>query len=179
MEKQKEFMWYQKSSGIVILLIIFFPVGLYLMWKNELWTKKTRWIVTGILAIIFIVTASNDRSRNSGSESDSKNPEVTFSDDTNKSSSEEWYVGGALHKATISEWKSATEKNKLATCADFVANVKKTNHESYNGDLVSMKNDATQMMNCIDVAVKGAAAENANMRVNEVAAACAILLEGK
>lgn len=101
------------------------------------------------------------------------------SDDTTKSSSDEWYVGGTLHKATISEWKSATEKNKLATCADFAASVKKTNNESYNGDLVSMKNDATQMMNCIDEAVKGDAAENANMKISEVAATCAILLGSK
>ena len=101
------------------------------------------------------------------------------SDDSAKSTSDEWYAGGTLHQATISEWKNATEKNKLATCADFVANVKKMNNESYNGDLVSMKKDATQMMTCIDEAVKGDAAENANMKINEVAATCAILLGSK
>lgn len=98
------------------------------------------------------------------------------SDDTTKSSSDEWYVGGTLHKATISEWKNATEKNKLATCADFAANIKKMNNKSYNSDVASMKKDATQLMNCIDEAVKGYAAENANMKINEVAVSCAILL---
>lgn len=101
------------------------------------------------------------------------------SDDTTKSASDEWYVGGTLHQATISEWKNATEKNKLATCADFVANIKKMNNESYNGDVASMKKDAIQMMNCIDEAVKGNAAEDANMKINQIAASCAILLGAK
>ncbi|WP_425236982.1 hypothetical protein [Ulvibacterium sp.] len=34
--------------------------------------------------------------------------------------SNEWFKGGTLHKAKIIDWKSATERNKLATCADFV-----------------------------------------------------------
>jgi hypothetical protein len=90
---------------------------------------------------------------------------------------EEWYLGGTLHQASVYEWKNATEKNKLATCADFVASVKKTKNESYNGDLVSMKKDATQMMNCINEAVLGNEAESANLKINEIAATCAILMD--
>ena len=71
MENQTELKWYQKPVGVIILLIFFFPVGLYLMWKNELWTKQTRWIVTGVLALIVIANAGNDKksSSNSGVES--------------------------------------------------------------------------------------------------------------
>lgn len=65
-----------------------------------------------------------------------------------------WYVGGTLHKANVSEWKNSTDENKLATCADFVANIKKINKQSYNGDLVSMKIDAIEMMTCIDENLK-------------------------
>jgi hypothetical protein len=54
MENQTELKWFQKQTGIIILLILFFPVGLYLMWKNQLWTKKTRWIVSGVLAVLVI-----------------------------------------------------------------------------------------------------------------------------
>lgn len=57
MENQTELKWYQKPTGVIILLIFFFPVGLYLMWKNKLWTKRTRWIVTGVLALIIIANA--------------------------------------------------------------------------------------------------------------------------
>lgn len=60
MENQTELKWYQKPAGVIILLIFFFPVGLYLMWKNELWTKQTRWIVTGIIAVLILANASKN-----------------------------------------------------------------------------------------------------------------------
>jgi hypothetical protein len=62
MENQTELKWYQKPTGIIILLIVFFPVGLFLMWKNEMWSKKTRWIVTGTIAILFIANAGGKNS---------------------------------------------------------------------------------------------------------------------
>ena len=66
MENQTNLKWYQKPSGTIILLILFFPVGLYLMWKNELWTKKTRWIVTGVLALFVIANAGKNNSNSYG-----------------------------------------------------------------------------------------------------------------
>ena len=33
----------------------------------------------------------------------------------------EWYEGGTLHSAKISQWKQASYENKLATCADIPA----------------------------------------------------------
>ena len=36
---------------------------------------------------------------------------------------DKWYVGGTLHKSNISEWKTSTDRNKLATCGDFIAKV--------------------------------------------------------
>lgn len=58
MENQTELKWYQKPVGVIILLIWLFPIGLYMMWKNDLWTKQTRWIVTGILALITVIPAT-------------------------------------------------------------------------------------------------------------------------
>jgi hypothetical protein len=51
-----ELKWHQKPIWVVILLIFFFPVGLYLMWRNKTWSKRTRWIITGV--IIFILAAN-------------------------------------------------------------------------------------------------------------------------
>ena len=34
---------------------------------------------------------------------------------------EKWYEGGTLHKAGALDWQKATYRDKLATCADFVA----------------------------------------------------------
>ena len=60
MKSQQELKWHQKPKGVIILLIFFFPAGLYLMWKNELWTKQTRWIVTGIIAVLILANASKN-----------------------------------------------------------------------------------------------------------------------
>ena len=35
----------------------------------------------------------------------------------------QWYQGGTLHASNIAEWKTATQENKLATCADIIANL--------------------------------------------------------
>lgn len=82
---------------------------------------------------------------------------------------DKWYVGGTLHTTTLKTWKSSTNENKLATCADYVANIK-----DYNGDLDQMKTDATEVMKCIDeVALDD---KLANQKTNEMAASCVLLL---
>lgn len=40
---------------VITLLIVFFPVGLYLMWHNNLFKEKTRFIVSGVLAFFLVV----------------------------------------------------------------------------------------------------------------------------
>ena len=44
--------WYAKKPVIITLLVLFFPVGLPLMWKFAGWTQKTKWIITCIVALI-------------------------------------------------------------------------------------------------------------------------------
>lgn len=39
---------------------------------------------------------------------------------TKNMKAQEWYKGGTLHSANLLEWKQATEKNKLATTADWI-----------------------------------------------------------
>jgi hypothetical protein len=80
MENQKELKWYQKPTGVIILLIFFFPVGLYLMWKNELWTKQTRWIVTAVLALVVIANAGNNKSSSPSENNSNSVKKVTFSE---------------------------------------------------------------------------------------------------
>ena len=50
-ESQK---WYQKTFGIILLLIFFFPIGLYLMWRYGKWNKTVKIVVTAALVIIGI-----------------------------------------------------------------------------------------------------------------------------
>ena len=80
MENQTELKWYQKPISVIILLIFFFPVGLYLMWKNELWKKQTRWVITGIIAVAFVANSgsnSSSSSSSSGNNSNSTSAKVT------------------------------------------------------------------------------------------------------
>lgn len=47
--------WYKTNAGIIALLIIFFPVGLYLMWRYANWPKNAKLIVTGFLAVCILI----------------------------------------------------------------------------------------------------------------------------
>lgn len=47
--------WYQKSWGIGLLLLFVFPVGAYLLWKYGEFNIKTKKILTGIFAVIFLI----------------------------------------------------------------------------------------------------------------------------
>lgn len=51
--------WYQRSGWIIFFLIVFFPVGLYLMWKYAPWSGAAKWVITGVLAVAVIVNLSS------------------------------------------------------------------------------------------------------------------------
>ena len=88
-------------------------------------------------------------------------------DDANE---DKWYVGGTLHKSNLKEWKSASDKDKLATCADFVAS-----NKDYEGDMDKMKSDAQELLDCInEVAISS---ELENEKTSATAAACVLLLK--
>lgn len=56
MDKKK---WYQNEALIILLLLLFFPVGLFLMWKHTNWSPKTKWIVTGVVVVFLLVGSVN------------------------------------------------------------------------------------------------------------------------
>lgn len=49
MENQKK--WYHNSLFVIVLLVLFFPVGLVLMWKFANWNKAFKWGITGIFGM--------------------------------------------------------------------------------------------------------------------------------
>lgn len=55
METKKK--WYHTTGGIIALLVLFFPVGLYLMWRHTNWNKKVKWGVTGFFALMLLIGA--------------------------------------------------------------------------------------------------------------------------
>lgn len=52
--------WYQKTGWIIVLLLVFFPVGCYLMWKYKpQWHKWVKWPVSVVLGIWFLAIAAS------------------------------------------------------------------------------------------------------------------------
>lgn len=84
-------------------------------------------------------------------------------------SNNELYFGGNLHRSKIREWKSATDENKMATCADFIMKMKP------NISLNEAKYYALNLKNCIDEATYGLDETNEE-KVTQIAATCAIIL---
>lgn len=46
--------WYQKTGWILFFLIIFFPIGLFLMWKYSNWNKIIKLILSFLFGITFM-----------------------------------------------------------------------------------------------------------------------------
>jgi len=55
MEGKKK--WYQKTPGIIALLVLFFPAGLFLMWKYSNWKPKAKWIITAVFVGLVFITS--------------------------------------------------------------------------------------------------------------------------
>lgn len=46
--------WYERPSNVICFLILFFPVGLFLMWKNMKWSIPVKIIIT--VLVLFVVS---------------------------------------------------------------------------------------------------------------------------
>jgi|FLYL01.1.fsa_nt_gi hypothetical protein len=46
--------WYENSWVIIAAIVVFFPVGLYLMWRYAAWSQWWKWGVTGTIALLLI-----------------------------------------------------------------------------------------------------------------------------
>ncbi len=128
--------------------------------KPENKVKKI-WNIILVFAIVVVVVQLVNNNKSQSTISNSANEDL-------------WYSGGTLHSLKTEDWRNATYKNKLATCADWAASVKKSRGESYNGDLVSMRRDARNILTCVEEVAKE---ESLNMKLTEVVASCVILME--
>ena len=70
--------WNANPKIIIALFIVFFPLGLYFMWKNSIWSKKTRWIVTGIISIAVIGNGLSSDGNGLSSDSNNFSPNGTY-----------------------------------------------------------------------------------------------------
>ncbi|HVA98480.1 MAG TPA: hypothetical protein VNG53_06260, partial [Bacteroidia bacterium] len=54
--------WYQKKWLVTLLCIVFFPIGLYALWKNTIIKKGWKIAITAFFALVVIANLSNKNS---------------------------------------------------------------------------------------------------------------------
>lgn len=120
-EQQNPKKWYDNKVLVVLLCVIFFPVGLYGLWKNSEFSKSIKIGLTGIVAVFFLMTINNDGTKDKigGGMNENHNapseeraagkPEIEILQSTPKSDGYANYVHVRVRNNT----------NKLCTYADL------------------------------------------------------------
>ena len=52
--KQEKERWYQKTGWIIFCLVVFFPVGIVLTWRNKKWNGIVKTLLTGLFGFWFL-----------------------------------------------------------------------------------------------------------------------------
>ena len=78
--------FYEKDWFVILMLILCFPVGLFLMWKYSKWQKVAKIIVTIVIAAIAIFSDASKESKNV--ETKNTNAEVETVDKTKDANAE-------------------------------------------------------------------------------------------
>ena len=84
----------------------------------------------------------------------------------------EWYEGGTLAKASLGQWNSATNANRMATGADFFQMI--AENQGLRVHPRDSKPLVIQLVACMNEAIRYDISPNT--RTAEAAAACAIAL---
>jgi hypothetical protein len=90
-----------------------------------------------------------------------------------------WFSGGNLHKATGYEWQRATEANRLATSADFIASTIQLGWR-YKGQIIRPQSVdgllpfAIANKNCITKATSARAGYS--QKISEISAMCNVMM---
>lgn len=102
-------------------------------------------------------------------------PALLILSSSNLLAGEKWYSTGSLHQSTVSEWKSASSSNRLATVADWaLTRPSIKNKVQKSGSMDTLKPYAFALVACINEAVKDQDYDNVN--TSELAAVCMITM---
>lgn len=111
--------WYEKNLAIVLLLIFFFPVGLFLMWKYSKWNKVVKIVISILLGLIVI---GNMGSKNANQTSTTKTDTATVKEQPKEKTEEEKAADEAKKKADEeAKAKADAEAKKAKEEADAKA----------------------------------------------------------
>lgn len=124
----KDVRWYDKKGTIILLCILFFPVGLYGLWKNESISKGWKVGVTSLFAFIIIVEiAAIKKIKPSPNSDNATNSQITQEGNSKKITG----IGDILHTRyfDITVNKAGT-RDRINTGNEF-ANLKPENGIMY------------------------------------------------
>lgn len=80
-----------------------------------------------------------------------------------------------MHSATVSQWINASERNKLATCGDWIAAMEEAGFTLKTYPTIdSVKPDAMQLRECVNRSLDSARSDE---KVNEYGVLCAVGLD--
>lgn len=94
---------------IIVLLILFFPVGLYLMWRYSEWKKTPKWIVTAIVLLVVFSQSTTDTKE--VTEEVAKSEEVT--EEVTEESTEEKTVEESTEESTEEKTEEPVEEEPV------------------------------------------------------------------
>lgn len=98
--------FYERTWFVIIMLIFFFPLGLFLMWKFKDWTKGVKWIVTIVVVLVAILGFATDE--NDGEEKKQETNTTTDSKEDSKDSKKD----NAEKNNSKKDTKTKEEKQK-------------------------------------------------------------------
>ncbi|MFV5683863.1 hypothetical protein ACM55I_00275 [Flavobacterium sp. GB2R13] len=76
--EQKQNNWYDKTWLVLLLCFIFFPIGLFALWKNSTISKSWKIGVTTIITILLIVSLADDKETSNEKVKENNETEVVF-----------------------------------------------------------------------------------------------------
>ena len=123
--------WYKRTWGIILMLIVFFPIGLYLLWRYSKWNTTVKGVVTGIVSLFVIAAMAGNGNDNKEPEPDRSMPSQLVTEETTEASSEtgsEATTGTTTDSETTTTATSsdATTESVTATKANTTTSAKVT-----------------------------------------------------
>lgn len=132
MHEQQKTPFYQKSWFIVLTLIIFFPVGLILMWMHTSWNKPVKIIVTVFFCLIAIGMVGDDEESeesvaNESTEESEEEPEQEENNEPEES--EESTEEDATEEPTQEETNENENVADLSETEDYIISIEPIEEE--------------------------------------------------
>lgn len=119
------------------------------------WDRRHVWSSVALLGLAILALGSTDTS--------------TTQQTSPRASTQKWYQGGTLHKATLDQWRAASYRNKLATAGDWLSATTWKGHLNSPSDFDRLKVKAAKLVKAVDGSIEGV--DIPEQSITEIAAA--------